>query len=58
MVSAYNITPNGFKEKWKLLLSYRKELEKYTECFQNSIMTMFGYIDDELLASWRLFVAN
>jgi alkanesulfonate monooxygenase SsuD/methylene tetrahydromethanopterin reductase-like flavin-dependent oxidoreductase (luciferase family) len=46
MASAYNITPEKFKEKWKLLLTYRKELNKDTESFENSIMTMFGYIDD------------
>jgi hypothetical protein len=47
MASAYNITPNSFKEKRKLLLSYRKELGKDTECFENSIITMFGYIDED-----------
>jgi hypothetical protein len=36
----------------------QKRARKDTECFQNSIMTMFGYIDDELFAGWRLFVAN
>jgi alkanesulfonate monooxygenase SsuD/methylene tetrahydromethanopterin reductase-like flavin-dependent oxidoreductase (luciferase family) len=47
MASAYNITPDRFKEKWKLILSYRKELGKDTEYFENSIMTMFGYIDED-----------
>jgi alkanesulfonate monooxygenase SsuD/methylene tetrahydromethanopterin reductase-like flavin-dependent oxidoreductase (luciferase family) len=47
MASAYNITPDSFREKWKLLLSYRKELGKDTEYFENSIMTMFGYIDED-----------
>jgi alkanesulfonate monooxygenase SsuD/methylene tetrahydromethanopterin reductase-like flavin-dependent oxidoreductase (luciferase family) len=47
MASAYNITPQKFKEKWKLLLTYRRELNKDVESFDNSIMTMFGYIDDD-----------
>jgi alkanesulfonate monooxygenase SsuD/methylene tetrahydromethanopterin reductase-like flavin-dependent oxidoreductase (luciferase family) len=47
MASAYNITPDKFKEKWKILLAYRKGLGKDTESFENSIMTMFGYIDED-----------
>jgi alkanesulfonate monooxygenase SsuD/methylene tetrahydromethanopterin reductase-like flavin-dependent oxidoreductase (luciferase family) len=45
MASAYNITPEKFKERWKTVLSYRKLNGKDTESFQNSIMSMFGYID-------------
>ena len=47
MASAYNITPEKFKEKWKMLLTFRKELNKNVELFENSIMTMFGYIDND-----------
>ena len=47
MASAYNITPDKFKEKWNLLLSHRKNLGKDTESFENSIMSMFGYIDND-----------
>jgi len=47
MASAYNITPEKFKEKWRLLLTYRKELNKDVESFENSVMTMFGYIDND-----------
>jgi len=47
MASAYNITPDKFKEKWDILLSYRKRLGKDAELFENSIMSMFGYIDDD-----------
>ena len=47
MASAYNITPDKFKEKWMLLLDYRKEMNKDVEGFENSLMTMFGYIDDD-----------
>ena len=47
MASAYNITPEKFKEKWKLLLTYRRELNKDVESFENSVMTMFGYIDND-----------
>ena len=47
MASAYNITPDKFKEKWNTLLSYRKRLGKDTESFENSIMSMFGYIDND-----------
>jgi alkanesulfonate monooxygenase SsuD/methylene tetrahydromethanopterin reductase-like flavin-dependent oxidoreductase (luciferase family) len=48
MASAYNITPAKFKEKWNYLLTYRKSLGKEDEePFDNSIMSMFGYIDDD-----------
>jgi alkanesulfonate monooxygenase SsuD/methylene tetrahydromethanopterin reductase-like flavin-dependent oxidoreductase (luciferase family) len=49
MASAYNITPAKFKEKWNFLLAYRKSLgkEQEEEPFDNSVMTMFGYIDDD-----------
>lgn len=47
MASAYNISPAKFKEKWNFLLAYRKSLGKEEEePFDNSIMSMFGYIDD------------
>jgi alkanesulfonate monooxygenase SsuD/methylene tetrahydromethanopterin reductase-like flavin-dependent oxidoreductase (luciferase family) len=46
MASAYNITPAKFKEKWNFLLTYRKSLGKEEESFDNSVMSMFGYIDD------------
>ena len=38
IASAYNITPNKFKEKWKIFLSYRKNLGRVNESFENSIM--------------------
>jgi alkanesulfonate monooxygenase SsuD/methylene tetrahydromethanopterin reductase-like flavin-dependent oxidoreductase (luciferase family) len=48
MASAYNITPAKFKEKWNFLLAYRKSLgKKEEEPFDNSVMTMFGYIHDD-----------
>ncbi len=49
MASAYNITPAKFKEKWNFLLAYRKSLgkEKEEELFDNSVMSMFGYIHDD-----------
>ena len=49
MASAYNITPAKFKEKWNFLLGYRKSLgkEEDEEPFDNSVMSMFGYIDDD-----------
>jgi alkanesulfonate monooxygenase SsuD/methylene tetrahydromethanopterin reductase-like flavin-dependent oxidoreductase (luciferase family) len=48
MASAYNITPAKFKEKWNFLLAYRKSLGKEEEePFDNSVMSMFGYIDDD-----------
>ena len=51
MASAYNITPAKFKEKWNFLLAYRKSLGKEDQqgqqLFNNSIMSMFGYIDDD-----------
>jgi alkanesulfonate monooxygenase SsuD/methylene tetrahydromethanopterin reductase-like flavin-dependent oxidoreductase (luciferase family) len=47
MASAYNITPVKFKEKWDILLSYRKNLAKVNDSFENSVMSMFGYIDND-----------
>jgi alkanesulfonate monooxygenase SsuD/methylene tetrahydromethanopterin reductase-like flavin-dependent oxidoreductase (luciferase family) len=47
MASAYNIIPNKFKEKWNMLLSYRKGLGKDSESFENCVMSMFGYIDND-----------
>jgi alkanesulfonate monooxygenase SsuD/methylene tetrahydromethanopterin reductase-like flavin-dependent oxidoreductase (luciferase family) len=48
MASAYNITPAKFKEKWNFLLAYRKSLGKEEgKPFDNSVMSMFGYIDDD-----------
>ena len=47
MASAYNITPDKFKEKWNVLLSHRKRLSKDSESFENCIMSMFGYIDND-----------
>jgi alkanesulfonate monooxygenase SsuD/methylene tetrahydromethanopterin reductase-like flavin-dependent oxidoreductase (luciferase family) len=47
MASAYNITPDKFKEKWKILLSYRQALGKDTQSFENSVVSMFGYIDND-----------
>ena len=39
-----------FKEKWNFLLAYRKSLGKTEqeeeEPFDNSVVSMFGYIDD------------
>jgi alkanesulfonate monooxygenase SsuD/methylene tetrahydromethanopterin reductase-like flavin-dependent oxidoreductase (luciferase family) len=47
MASAYNITPDKFREKWNILLSYRKRLGRDSESFENSVMSMFGYIDND-----------
>ena len=47
MASAYNITPDKFREKWKSLLNHRREMNKDVEQFENSLMTMFGYIDND-----------
>ena len=47
IASAYNITPDKFKEKWNVLLSHRKRLSKDSESFENCIMSMFGYIDND-----------
>ncbi len=47
MASAYNITPENFKERWKTVLSYRRDMGKDVESFENSIMTMFGYISSD-----------
>ncbi|MDQ3837032.1 MAG: LLM class flavin-dependent oxidoreductase [Thermoproteota archaeon] len=51
MASAYNITPVKFKEKWNFLLEYRKTLRKDEvedeQPFENSVMSMFGYIHED-----------
>ncbi|MGB8032795.1 MAG: LLM class flavin-dependent oxidoreductase [Nitrososphaeraceae archaeon] len=46
MASAYNITPDIFKTKWKALLSYRKDMDRDTTRFDNYLVSMFGYIDN------------
>jgi alkanesulfonate monooxygenase SsuD/methylene tetrahydromethanopterin reductase-like flavin-dependent oxidoreductase (luciferase family) len=49
MASAYNITPAKFKEKWNFLLAYRKSLGKEEDAlFDNSVVSMFGYIHDDI----------
>ena len=47
MASAYNTIPEKFKERWKTVLSYRRSNGKDTESFQNSMMSVFGYIDND-----------
>jgi alkanesulfonate monooxygenase SsuD/methylene tetrahydromethanopterin reductase-like flavin-dependent oxidoreductase (luciferase family) len=47
MASAYNITPEKFKERWRTVLSYRRSNGKDTESFENSMMSAFGYIDND-----------
>jgi len=47
MASAYNITPAKFREKWMLLLNYRRDMNSDVEQFENCLMTMFGYIDND-----------
>jgi alkanesulfonate monooxygenase SsuD/methylene tetrahydromethanopterin reductase-like flavin-dependent oxidoreductase (luciferase family) len=47
MASAYNTTPTRFKEKWEQVLSYRKSMGKETESFDNSLVSMFGYVSDD-----------
>ena len=46
MASAYNITPDKFKEKCKTLLAYRKDMGKDTTTFDKSLVSMLGYIDN------------
>ena len=46
MASAYNITPDKFKEKCKTLLAYRKDMGKGTTTFDKSLVSMLGYIDN------------
>ncbi len=47
MASAYNTTPIKFKQKWEWVLHYRESLGKETESFDNSLVSMFGYISDD-----------
>lgn len=47
MASAYNITAAKFKDKWQEVLSYRRSLGKDTESFDNSLVSMFGFISDD-----------
>lgn len=54
MASAYNITPDKFKVKWKILLSYRQALGKDIQSFENSVMSMFGYIDNDRSRAHRM----
>jgi alkanesulfonate monooxygenase SsuD/methylene tetrahydromethanopterin reductase-like flavin-dependent oxidoreductase (luciferase family) len=41
MASAYNITPDKFKVKWKILLSYRQALGKDIQSFENSYVNVW-----------------
>jgi probable F420-dependent oxidoreductase len=54
MASALHITPDEFREKWRLLLTYRRELNKDVESFENSVMTMFGYISNDKEKAHRM----
>lgn len=48
MASALHITPEKFKEKREIILSYRRDMGmKDSESFENSVMTMYGYIDND-----------
>jgi alkanesulfonate monooxygenase SsuD/methylene tetrahydromethanopterin reductase-like flavin-dependent oxidoreductase (luciferase family) len=47
MASAYNITPDKFKEKWKTLLSCRRGTGRDATKFNNYLVSMFGYIDND-----------
>ena len=44
MASAYNITPDSFSQKCKLLRKFREEVGRDADSFENSIMSMFCYI--------------
>jgi alkanesulfonate monooxygenase SsuD/methylene tetrahydromethanopterin reductase-like flavin-dependent oxidoreductase (luciferase family) len=44
MASAYNITPEGFSEKWKKLCRYAEELGKDPASIGNAVVTMFTYL--------------
>jgi alkanesulfonate monooxygenase SsuD/methylene tetrahydromethanopterin reductase-like flavin-dependent oxidoreductase (luciferase family) len=54
MASAYHITPDKFKKKWKTLLSYRQKLGKDIQSFDNSVMSLFGYIDNDRIKVHRM----
>jgi alkanesulfonate monooxygenase SsuD/methylene tetrahydromethanopterin reductase-like flavin-dependent oxidoreductase (luciferase family) len=47
MASAYHITPEKFKAKWHEVSSHRTSLGKDIESFDNSLVSMFGYISDD-----------
>lgn len=47
MASAYNITPEGFSEKWKRLRLYAEELGKDPDSMGNAVVTMFTYLSQD-----------
>jgi len=47
MASAYNITPEGFSEKWKRLRFYAEELGRDPNLIGNAVVTMFTYLSKD-----------
>jgi len=46
MASAYNITPEGFSERWKKLRHYSEELGRDPGSIGNAVVTMFTYLSE------------
>jgi alkanesulfonate monooxygenase SsuD/methylene tetrahydromethanopterin reductase-like flavin-dependent oxidoreductase (luciferase family) len=44
MASAYNVTPEGFRERWKKLHHYLVDLGKDPSSMGNAVVTMFMYL--------------
>ena len=46
MASAYNVTPEGFNERWGKLHHYLEELSKDPGSMGNAVVTMFMYLSE------------
>lgn len=46
MASAYNITPESFREGWKKLRSYAEDLARDPDSLGNAVVTMFTYLSE------------
>jgi probable F420-dependent oxidoreductase len=47
MASAYNITPEGFSERWKKVRLYAEELGRDPDSIGNAVVTMFTYLSKD-----------
>jgi alkanesulfonate monooxygenase SsuD/methylene tetrahydromethanopterin reductase-like flavin-dependent oxidoreductase (luciferase family) len=47
IASALTVTPEQFKERWDMILDYRRSFGLDTDSFKNSLVTVLGYIDDD-----------
>ncbi len=54
MASAYNVTPEGFSERWRKLCHYLEELGKDPSSMGNAVVTMFIYLSENREKAWQV----